>query len=103
MPDWVRKTFDSIGVTQSPPGPALPAVQERYFGHVVLCIDVSGSMADRDGRHTRPATGQSRALGGNKFVLFNAEYYFDVGGPLRLLLFFDRARAERASRIRGSR
>jgi outer membrane protein insertion porin family len=34
-----------------------------------------------------------RALGGNKFVLFNGEYYFDVGGPLRLLLFFDAGQA----------
>jgi outer membrane protein assembly factor BamA len=40
-----------------------------------------------------PVTGQSQALGGNKFVLFNAEYYFDVGGPLRLLLFFDAGQA----------
>jgi outer membrane protein insertion porin family len=35
----------------------------------------------------------NRALGGNKFVLFNAEYYFDVGGPLRLLFFFDAGQA----------
>jgi outer membrane protein insertion porin family len=28
-------------------------------------------------------------LGGNKYVLFNAEYYFDIAGPLRALLFFD--------------
>ena len=40
-----------------------------------------------------PATGQAQALGGNKFVLFNGEYYFDVGGPLRLLLFFDAGQA----------
>jgi outer membrane protein insertion porin family len=40
-----------------------------------------------------PVTGQTQALGGNKFVLFNAEYYFDVGGPLRLLLFFDAGQA----------
>ena len=33
--------------------------------------------------------GDKLALGGNKFVLFNAEYYFDIGGPLRALLFFD--------------
>jgi outer membrane protein insertion porin family len=33
--------------------------------------------------------GQDRALGGNKFALFNAEYYFDIGGPLRAVLFFD--------------
>jgi outer membrane protein insertion porin family len=40
-----------------------------------------------------PVSGQSQALGGNKFVLFNGEYYFDVGGPLRLLLFFDAGQA----------
>ena len=40
-----------------------------------------------------PVTGQAQALGGNKFVLFNGEYYFDVGGPLRLLLFFDAGQA----------
>ena len=36
-----------------------------------------------------PESGEKRALGGNKFVLFNAEYYFDIGGPLRAVLFFD--------------
>ena len=36
---------------------------------------------------------EGRALGGNKFVLFNAEYYFDIGGPLRALLFFDAGQA----------
>ena len=43
-----------------------------------------------------------RALGGNKFVLFNAEYYFDVGGPLRLLLFFDAGQAYRGRRRRST-
>ena len=33
------------------------------------------------------------SVGGNKFLLFNAEYYFDVFGPLRLLLFFDAGQA----------
>jgi outer membrane protein insertion porin family len=32
-------------------------------------------------------------IGGNKFLLANAEYYFDVLGPLRLLLFFDAGQA----------
>ena len=35
----------------------------------------------------------NRLLGGNKFVLFNAEYYFDIIGPLRALLFFDAGQA----------
>jgi outer membrane protein insertion porin family len=38
-----------------------------------------------------PATRTS--LGGDKFVLLNAEYYFDLLGPLRLLLFFDAGQA----------
>ncbi len=35
----------------------------------------------------------STSVGGDKFVLLNAEYYFDVFGPLRLLLFFDAGQA----------
>jgi len=45
-------------------------------------------------RSVAPYDPQSKTLvGGNKFVLFNAEYYFDVFGPLRLLLFFDAGQA----------
>ena len=40
-------------------------------------------------RSIGPVDSQGRALGGDKFGLFNAEYYFDVFGPLRALLFFD--------------
>jgi len=40
-----------------------------------------------------PIDSQGRALGGNKFALFNAEYYVDVFGPLRALLFFDAGQA----------
>jgi outer membrane protein insertion porin family len=40
-------------------------------------------------RTVGPVDEQNRALGGNKFVLFNAEYYFDLAGPLRALLFYD--------------
>jgi outer membrane protein assembly factor BamA len=34
-----------------------------------------------------------RSIGGNKALLFNAEYYFDVFGPLRAVLFFDAGQA----------
>jgi outer membrane protein insertion porin family len=45
-------------------------------------------------RSVAPYDVESKTLvGGNKFVLFNAEYYFDVFGPLRLLLFFDAGQA----------
>jgi outer membrane protein insertion porin family len=35
----------------------------------------------------------NRALGGNKYLLFNAEYYVDLGGPVRALAFFDAGQA----------
>ena len=40
-----------------------------------------------------PFDSSNRALGGNKFVLFNAEYYFDIAAPLRFLLFYDAGEA----------
>ena len=47
MADWIRRSFTSAGLTQIPPGPHLRALQDRFGGTVMLCIDVSGSM---DGR-----------------------------------------------------
>jgi outer membrane protein insertion porin family len=44
-------------------------------------------------RSVGPVDANNRSVGGNKYALFNAEYYFDVGGPLRLLLFFDAGQA----------
>src|SRR5438045_1959572 len=37
--------------------------------------------------------GATHALSGNKFALFSLEYYFDIAGPLRALLFFDAGQA----------
>jgi outer membrane protein assembly factor BamA len=36
----------------------------------------------------RDETGRA-VIGGNKSLLFNAEFYFDPGGPIRLLAFYD--------------
>ncbi|PYQ18012.1 MAG: outer membrane protein assembly factor BamA [Acidobacteria bacterium] len=36
---------------------------------------------------------ENHALGGNKKALFNAEYYIDIAGPLRGVLFFDAGQA----------
>jgi outer membrane protein insertion porin family len=44
-------------------------------------------------RSIGPTNSQHVPLGGNKLLLFNAEYYFDVFGPLRALLFFDAGQA----------
>jgi outer membrane protein insertion porin family len=44
-------------------------------------------------RTVGPTDADNRGLGGDKFVLFNAEYYFDVFGPVRALLFHDAGQA----------
>ena len=46
-----------------------------------------------DIRTVGPLDSQQRVIGGDKFVLFNAEYYFDVLGPVRALLFHDAGQA----------
>jgi outer membrane protein insertion porin family len=44
-------------------------------------------------RSIGPVDQMGRLLGGNKYVLGNAEYYFDLFGPIRFLLFFDAGQA----------
>ncbi len=44
-------------------------------------------------RTVSPVNERGVAVGGNKYVLFNAEYYFDIAGPLRFLLFYDAGEA----------
>ncbi len=44
-------------------------------------------------RTVGPLDENNRALGGDKFVLFNAEYYFDIAGPVRALVFHDAGQA----------
>jgi outer membrane protein insertion porin family len=44
-------------------------------------------------RSVGPLDESQRVVGGDKFVLFNAEYYLDVFGPVRALLFHDAGQA----------
>jgi outer membrane protein insertion porin family len=44
-------------------------------------------------RSVGPLDEDHRVVGGDKFVLFNAEYYLDVFGPVRALLFHDAGQA----------
>ncbi len=44
-------------------------------------------------RSVGPLDENQRVIGGDKFVLFNAEYYLDVFGPVRALLFHDAGQA----------
>jgi Mg-chelatase subunit ChlD len=72
MADWIRRSFNSAGLTQIPPGPHFRALQNRFGGGtVMLCIDVSGSM---DGRPILEAV-----RGAKKFVVEAAEARYKVG------------------------
>jgi hypothetical protein len=68
---WIRRAFSAPGLTQIPPGPALPALQGRYGGTVMLCIDVSGSM---DGTPILEAV-----RGAKEFVAEAVEARYQVG------------------------
>jgi outer membrane protein insertion porin family len=46
-----------------------------------------------DIRTVGPIDSSNRALGGNKFVLFNAEYYIDVVSAVRMVLYHDAGQA----------
>lgn len=44
---WLRRQFESVGLTQHPVGKHLSKVQDKFGGSVILCLDVSGSMSGR--------------------------------------------------------
>lgn len=71
MAGWIRRQFTDLGVTQAPPGPYLPLLQAGHGGTVMLCIDVSGSMA---GAPLREAVRGARA-----FVAEAVEAHYEVG------------------------
>lgn len=71
MPDWIRRSFTAAGLTQIPPGPHIGALQGRFGGTVMLCIDVSGSM---DGRPILEA-----ARGARDFVTEAVAAHYRVG------------------------
>ncbi len=74
---WVR----SYGGTQ-----ALPYYLHYFLGgeYQIRGVDI---------RTVGPTDEDNRAIGGNKFVLFNAEYYFDVHRMVRALVFHDAGQA----------
>jgi hypothetical protein len=71
MSSWIRSNFDGIGLTQSPPGKYLAALQRQFGGTVLLCIDVSGSM------HGEPLRQAIR--GGEEFVREAAGAHYECG------------------------
>jgi outer membrane protein insertion porin family len=74
---WVRP----FGSTR-----ALPYYQRFFLGgeYQIRGVDI---------RTVGPTDSQNRAIGGDKFVLFNAEYYVDLFAGVRVLAFHDAGQA----------
>ena len=87
MASWIRRAFSAPGLTQIPAGPQLPALQGRFGGTVMLCIDVSGSM---DGAPILEAV-----RGGRQFVAEAVAAHYKVGVMLWNHLVAERVRAHR--------
>ena len=71
MASWIRRAFSAPGLTQIPAGPHLPALQGRFGGTVMLCVDVSGSM---DGTPILEAV-----RGARQFVAEAVAAHYNVG------------------------
>jgi outer membrane protein insertion porin family len=93
---------DSLHPAPAQDGPRPPrageldhALRKHHRTAVLPAVLPGGRDPDPRGQHPHrgPAQHQGQAIGGNKFILFNAEYYFDVYGPLRVLLFYDAGQA----------
>lgn len=72
--DWIKRSFDSAGLTQYPVGKHLAALQARFGGAVILCLDVSSSMSG----HTLPQAVE----GCRRFVAEAVAGGYEVGGLL---------------------
>lgn len=68
---WLRRQFESVGLTQYPVGKHLSKVQDRFGGSVILCLDVSGSMS---------GTPLAQAVDGcRRFIEEAHEAHYEVG------------------------
>jgi outer membrane protein insertion porin family len=74
---WLRP----FGATQTSP------YYTRYF------LGGESQIRGVDIRTVGPVDSENQMIGGDKFVLFNAEYYFDVHRRVRLVLFHDAGQA----------
>lgn len=86
MPQWIRRNFESQGMTQYPTGKHLRAVQDRMGGAVVLCLDVSGSMYAE--RLAQAVAGCERFIGEALGAFYQVEMLFwhhDIAGHTKLV------------------
>jgi outer membrane protein insertion porin family len=79
---WV-KPFSQTSLIDPVTGrDGLPFYQRFYMGG-------ENQIRGYNVRTVGPRDAAGFAIGGDKYLLFNAEYYLDVIGPLRALLFYD--------------
>jgi outer membrane protein insertion porin family len=79
---WVKPFSSTAHINPVTGRDDLPFYQRFYMGG-------ENQIRGYNLRTVGPRDSSGIAVGGDKFVLMNAEYYFDVVGPLRALLFFD--------------
>lgn len=79
---WVKPFADTAHINPLSGRDDLPFYQRFYMGG-------ENQIRGYNLRTVGPRDSAGNAVGGDKYLLFNAEYYFDVVGPLRALLFFD--------------
>lgn len=71
MSDWIRRSFDAVGITQYKPGKHLAVLQAQHLGRVILCIDVSSSMSG--------SPLQEAVRGAREFVAQAVAAHYEVG------------------------
>ena len=79
---WIRPFSGTAEVDPETGRNGLPFYQRFYMGG-------ENQIRGYNIRSVAPRDENEYLLGGNKFGLLNAEYYIDIMGPLRLVLFFD--------------
>ncbi|OYN93389.1 VWA domain-containing protein [Enemella evansiae] len=84
MAGWLKKKFDSVGVTEYPAGAHLETLQHLFGGgSVVLALDVSGSMAAHDAGPKRDTQRLVMAVEGcQRFIQEAVEAHYSVGAIL---------------------
>jgi outer membrane protein insertion porin family len=79
---WVKPFSDTAHINPVTGRNELPFYQRFYMGG-------ENQIRGYNLRTVGPRDSTGLAVGGDKYLVMNAEYYFDVFGPLRTLLFFD--------------
>ncbi len=83
---WVKPFSETSLIDPVSGRDGLPFYQRFYMGG-------ENQIRGYNIRTVGPRDAAGYATGGDKYLLFNAEYYVDVVGPLRALLFYDAGQA----------